>query len=64
VLIDIESGLASAITDERGLFTMIIPAAKGETVLLTAIKHGTTGYREFIIIPDKGSIEVRFGIGL
>jgi len=64
VFIDIESGLVSAVTDESGLFTIIIPAAKGETVLLTALKNGTTGYREFITVPDKGSIEVRFRKGL
>lgn len=60
VIIDIESGLASSVTDESGLFTIIVPASKGETVLLTALKNGTTGSREFITIPEKGSIEVRF----
>jgi hypothetical protein len=60
VIIDIESGLASSVTDENGLFTIIVPAAKGETVLLTALKNGTTGYREFITVPERGSIEVRF----
>jgi hypothetical protein len=64
VFIDIESGLASATTDERGLFTLIVPAAKGETLHLTALKNGITGYREFITVPDKGSIEIRFGNGL
>jgi len=64
VFIDIESGLVSAVTDESGLFTIIIPAAKGETVLLTALKNGTTGYREFITVPERGSIEVRFRTGL
>ena len=64
VIIDIESGLASSVTDEKGLFTVIVPASKGETVLLTALKNGMTGYREFITVPGKGSIEVRFGIGL
>jgi hypothetical protein len=64
VIIDIESGLASSVTDENGLFTVIVPASKGETVLLTALKNGMTGYREFITVPEKGSIEVRFGIGL
>jgi len=64
VIIDIESGLASAMTDERGLFTVIVPAAKAETLLLTALKNGITGYREFITVPDKGSIEIRFGNGL
>ena len=64
VIIDIESGLASSVTDENGLFTLIVPASKGETVLLTALKNGMTGYREFVTVPEKGSIEVRFGIGL
>jgi len=64
VFIDIESGLVSAVTDESGLFTIIVPAAKGETVLLTALKNGTTGYREFITVPERGSIEVRFRTGL
>lgn len=60
VIIDVESGLASSLTDESGLFSIIVPAAKGETLLLTALKNGTTGYREFITIPKRGSIEVRF----
>lgn len=64
VIIDIESGLASSVTDENGLFTIIVPAAKGETVLLTALKNGTTGYREFITVPERGSIEVRFKTSL
>jgi hypothetical protein len=64
VIIDIESGLASATTNGRGLFTVIVPAAKGETLLLTALKNGITGYREFITVPEKGSIEIRFGNGL
>ena len=60
VIIDIEGGLASSVTDENGLFTITVPAAKGETVLLTALKNGITGYREFITVPERGSIEVRF----
>jgi hypothetical protein len=64
VFIDIESGLASAVTDQSGLFTIIVPAAKGETVLLTALKNGITGYRDFITVSDQGSIEVRFRTGL
>lgn len=64
VVIDIESGLASAMTDEGGLFSLIVPASKGETVLLTALKHGITGYREYVVVPEKGSIEVRFNTGL
>lgn len=64
VFIDIESGLASAVTDASGLFTIIVPASKGETLLLTALKNGNTGYREYITLPDKGSIEIRFGNGL
>jgi len=64
VSIDIESGLASTVTDENGLFSIIVPAAKGETVLLTALKNGITGHREFITVPERGSIEVRFRTGL
>jgi hypothetical protein len=64
VLIDIESGLASTVTDESGLFSVIVPVAEGETLLLTALKNGIIGYKEYITIPDKGSIEIRFGIDL
>ena len=64
VVIDIESGLASAVTDEGGLFSIVVPASKGETILLTALKHGITGYREYVVVPEKGSIEVRFSTGL
>jgi hypothetical protein len=60
VLIDIESGLASVISDESGLFTILVPASKGETLLLTALKNGVTGYREYITVPQKGSIVIRF----
>ncbi len=64
VLIDIESGLASTVTDESGLFSVIVPVAEGETLLLTALKNGIIGYKEYITIPGKGSIEIRFGIDL
>lgn len=64
VIIDIESGLASALTDKNGLFTIIVPASRGETLLLTALKSGISGYREYITIPERGSIEIRFGTGL
>ena len=64
VIIDISSGLSSAVTDESGLFAIIVPAAAGESVLLTALKNGITGYREFITIPERGSIEVKFKTGL
>jgi len=64
VVIDISSGLASAVADESGLFAIIVPAAAGESVLLTALKNGITGYREFITIPERGSIEVKFKTGL
>jgi hypothetical protein len=60
VLIDIESGLASVISDESGLFIILVPASKGETLLLTALKNGVTGYREYITVPQKGSIVIRF----
>lgn len=64
VIIDIESGLASSISDANGLFTIIIPASKGETVLLTALKNGITGYKEIVTVPERGSIEVKFRIEL
>ena len=64
VQIDIESGIATALTDANGLFSVIVPADKGETVLLTAIKNRITGYREYVTIPEKGSIEVRLSSGL
>jgi hypothetical protein len=64
VFIDIESGFASAMTDARGNFNVVVPAAKGETVLLSALKNGATGYREYITVPDRGSIEIKFRKGL
>ena len=60
VIIDIESGLASAVTDANGLFTLVVPASIGETLLLTGLKKGKTGYRDYITIPERGSIEIKF----
>ena len=60
VFVDIESGLASAVTDANGIFTIIVPASKGETLLLTALRRGKTGYRDYITIPERGSIDIKF----
>jgi hypothetical protein len=60
VLIDIESGLASAVSDEKGIFSVLVPASKGETLLISALKNGVTGYREYITVPEKGSVVIRF----
>lgn len=64
VSIDVESGLASAFTDENGIFKIIVPASIGETVMITALKNGITGYREFITVPERGSIEIKLENGL
>ena len=60
VLIDIGSGLASSFTNENGIFNLIVPAADGESVMLTALKNGVMGYRELITVTDKGSLDIRF----
>lgn len=62
VQIDIENGLVTTITDSNGLFSVNVPAGVGQTVLVTAIKNGTIGYREYINIPKNGSIEIKFVI--
>lgn len=59
VIIDIESGMTSAISDDRGVFTVIVPADEGETLLLTAVKNGVTGYREYITVPSEGSVIIK-----
>jgi hypothetical protein len=59
VVIDIESGLVSAISNERGLFTVTVPSAEGETLLLTAVKNGITGYKEYITVSDDGSLLIK-----
>jgi hypothetical protein len=59
VYIDVESGLANSITDDKGLFTIKVPAAEGETILLTALKNGLTGYRELVTV-SSGSVTIRF----
>ena len=64
VLIDIGSGLASSFTDENGIFNLIVPVANGETVMLTALKNGVTGYRELITISGEGSLDIKFRKGL
>ena len=64
VFIDIGSGLASSLTDENGIFNLIVPASNGEAVIVTALKNGVTGYRELITVTDKGSLEIRFRKGL
>ena len=59
VFIDIESGIASATSDNRGRFSVIVPASEGETLLLTAEKNGATLYRDYITVSDKGSVTIR-----
>jgi hypothetical protein len=59
VFIDIESGVASAASDDKGRFSVVVPASAGETLLLTAVKNGTTLYRDFITVTEKGSIIIK-----
>ncbi|MGE5807266.1 MAG: hypothetical protein ACM34M_15835 [Ignavibacteria bacterium] len=59
VFIDIESGVASAASDDKGRFSIVVPASAGETLLLTAVKNGTTLYRDFITVTEKGSITIK-----
>ncbi|HVO73178.1 MAG TPA: hypothetical protein VMT35_04085 [Ignavibacteriaceae bacterium] len=59
VFIDIESGIASATSDDKGRFSVIAPASVGEAVLLTALKNGSTLYRDFITVTEKGSITIK-----
>jgi len=64
VFIDIESGIASAVSDDKGRFSVIVPASEGEILLLSAVKNGMTGYRDYITVSDKGSILIKFKNGL
>ncbi len=59
VFIDIESGVASAASDDKGRFSVVVPASAGETLLLTAVKNGTTLYRDFITVTEKGAITIK-----
>jgi len=59
VFIDIESGMASASSDDKGRFSVIVPASAGEALLLTAVKNGTTLYRDFITVTNRGSITIK-----
>jgi hypothetical protein len=59
VFIDVESGMASASTDDKGRFSVTVPASPGEALLLTAVKNGTTLYRDFITITGRGSITIK-----
>jgi hypothetical protein len=59
VFIDVESGMASASTDDKGRFSVFVPASPGEALLLTAVKNGTTLYRDFITVTGRGSITIR-----
>jgi len=59
VFIDIESGVASAASDDKGRFSVVVPASAGETLLLTAVKNGTTLYRDFITVTERGSITIK-----
>jgi hypothetical protein len=59
VFIDIESGIASATSDNKGRFSVIVPASEGETLLLTAVKNGATLYRDYVTVSNKGSITIR-----
>jgi len=60
VLIDIESGLATTISDATGLFSVNVPVKEGESLLLTAIKNGKTGYRELFTVSSENSVQVIF----
>ncbi len=59
VFIDIESGVASAASDDKGRFSVVVPASAGEALLLTAVKNGTTIYRDFITVTERGSITIK-----
>lgn len=59
VFIDIESGIASATSDDKGRFSVVVPASAGEALLLTAVKNGTTLYRDFITVTERGSITIK-----
>jgi hypothetical protein len=59
VFIDIESGIASAASDDKGRFSVVVPASAGDALLLTAVKNGTTLYRDFITVTEKGSITIK-----
>jgi hypothetical protein len=60
VFIDIESGLVTARSNEHGDFSVIVPAPEGETLRLTALKNGVTGYNEYITLQDETSIVIKF----
>jgi hypothetical protein len=60
VNLDFESGLASAVSDEAGRFSVTVPEAAGKPVMLIASKNGRIGYREYVTLPERSSIIVVF----
>lgn len=60
ILIDFESGLASAITDASGRFSATIPRPVGSSILLIASKNGRIGYNEYVTIPENNSLIINF----
>ncbi len=60
ILIDFESGLATAITNASGRFTATIPRQVGSSILLIASKNGRIGYNEYVTLPENNSLIINF----
>jgi len=56
-------GLAEAVSDALGRFTVVVPMAPGSPVVLRALRGDRTGYHERIRIPAELPLEVRFDAG-
>ncbi len=60
ILIDFDSGLASATTDATGKFIVTIPRPIGSSILLMASKNGKIGYNDYVTIPENNSLIINF----
>ena len=60
VLLDFDSGLASATSDASGRFAVKIPRAAGSSILLLASKNGKIGHNDYVVIPEQNSLIINF----
>lgn len=60
VTVDFESGTAITKSNENGNFMITIGVAPGTTMLVTASLNGKIGYRDYVTIPESGSLTIPY----
>jgi len=60
VTIDFESGSASTVSDINGNFNTTVAAGPGTIMLVTASLNGKIGYRDYVSIPQSGTLTIQY----